>query len=173
MAWATSMAFGHRPICDKCSEMDALSLLALLGFVVACFVAGFGGAVFRPGEWYEHLAEPSWRPPNRLFVPVWTVLYLIIAVSGWLVWPEVGFAITVLPVRQSGNAPAHHGRIGKQGRAYARAMLVEAPGLLPLAAGWPARSSTLESSVFGQEGGTWAQHHTRPMRSQIVASSPG
>jgi hypothetical protein len=164
MAWATSMAFGHRPICDKCSEMDALSLLALLGFVVACFVAAFGGAVFRPGEWYEHLAEPSWRPPNRLFVPVWTVLYLIIAVSGWLVWPEVGFAITVLPVRQSGNAPAHHGRIGKQGRAYARAMLVEAPGLLPLAAGWPARSSTLESSVFGQEGGTWAQHHTRPMR---------
>ena len=100
-------------------------------------------------------------------------LYFIIAVSGWLVWREVGFAITVLPVRQSGNAPAHHGRIGKQGRAYARAMLVEAPELRPLAAGWPARSSTLESSVFEQEGGTWAQHHTRPMRSQIVASSPG
>jgi TspO/MBR family len=113
MAWATSMAFGHRPICDKCSEMDALSLLALLGFVVACFVAAFGGAVFRPGEWYEHLAEPSWRPPNRLFVPVWTVLYLIIAVSCWLVWPEVGFAITVLPVRQAMHRPIMGGSVSR------------------------------------------------------------
>ena len=78
--------------------MDAFSLLAMLGFMVACFVGPSGGAVFRPGEWYEHLAKPSWRPPNRLFVPVWTVLYLIIAVSGWLVWREVGFASAVLPL---------------------------------------------------------------------------
>jgi benzodiazapine receptor len=41
--------------------MDTFSLLALLGFMVACFVAALGGAVFRPGEWYEYLAKPSWR----------------------------------------------------------------------------------------------------------------
>lgn len=99
MAWATSMVFGHRPIRDKCGgTMDTFSLLALLGFIVACFVAALGGAVFRPGDWYEHLAKPSWRPPNRLFGPVWTILYFIIAVSGWLVWREVGFASAVLPL---------------------------------------------------------------------------
>jgi tryptophan-rich sensory protein len=56
------------------------------------------GAFFRPGEWYERLKKPSWRPPNRLFAPVWTVLYVMIAVSGWLVWREFGFAGAVLPL---------------------------------------------------------------------------
>ena len=36
--------------------------------------------------------------PNRLFGPVWTFLYLTIAVSGWLVWREAGFAGAVLPL---------------------------------------------------------------------------
>jgi translocator protein len=72
--------------------MDIASLVMLVGFVVACFLAASPGAVFRPGVWYERLAKPSWRPPNWLFAPVWTVLYLTIAVSGWLVWRGVGFS---------------------------------------------------------------------------------
>lgn len=68
------------------------SLLMLLGFTVLCFLAAAMGALFKPGEWYEQLAKPSWRPPNWLFAPVWTFLYLAIAVSGWLVWREVGLA---------------------------------------------------------------------------------
>ena len=47
---------------------------------------------------YEQLAKPSWRPPNRLFAPVWTVLYITIAVSGWLVWREAGFAGATVPL---------------------------------------------------------------------------
>lgn len=34
----------------------------------------------------EALANPSWRPANWLFAPVWTVLYISIAVAGWMIW---------------------------------------------------------------------------------------
>ena len=78
--------------------MDASSWLPLLGFIAACFLAAMTGAFFRPGEWYERLNKPSWRPPNRLFAPVWTVLYVMIAISGWLVWREAGFAGAALPL---------------------------------------------------------------------------
>ncbi len=73
------------------------SVVALAGFIAVCFLAAMIGAFFRPGEWYEHLKKPSWRPPNRLFAPVWTILYVMIAVSGWLVWRERGFADAVWP----------------------------------------------------------------------------
>ena len=49
MAWATSLAFGHRPVpVISAGPWDTFSLLALLGFIVACFVAALGGAMFRP-----------------------------------------------------------------------------------------------------------------------------
>jgi benzodiazapine receptor len=78
--------------------MDISSIAVLIGFVGACFLAATTGAVFRPGDWYERLAKPSWRPPNWLFPPAWAVLYLTIAVSGWLVWRTSGFAGAALPL---------------------------------------------------------------------------
>ena len=64
-------------------------LIALGGFIVLCFaVAAAGGAVTSTsvGTWYAGLAKPSFNPPDWLFGPVWTVLYLLIAVAGWRVW---------------------------------------------------------------------------------------
>jgi translocator protein len=49
--------------------MDIYSVFMLLGFIACCFLAALTGALFRPGEWYERLAKPSWRPPNRLILP--------------------------------------------------------------------------------------------------------
>jgi benzodiazapine receptor len=78
--------------------MDISSIVALIGFVGASSLAAAMGAVFRPGDWYEQLIKPSWRPPNWLFAPVWSVLYLAIAVSGWLVWRKSGLAGAALPL---------------------------------------------------------------------------
>jgi benzodiazapine receptor len=61
-----------------------LSLLLFLALVV-----GGGlliGSLTVPGGWYAQLTKPSFNPPGWLFAPVWTVLYLLIAVAGWQVY---------------------------------------------------------------------------------------
>jgi benzodiazapine receptor len=45
-----------------------------------------------PGEWYDSLAKPSWTPPNGVFGPVWTLIYVLMAIAAWLVWRKAGFA---------------------------------------------------------------------------------
>ncbi len=66
----------------------ALQGLGLFVFGIATAVAaGIGGlAVVSAREEYANLIRPPWAPPSWLFGPVWTVLYVSIAVSGWLVW---------------------------------------------------------------------------------------
>ena len=78
--------------------MDISSIIVLIGFVGTCSLAAMTGAMFRPGDWYEQLRKPAWRPPNWVFPPAWAFLYLTIAVSGWLVWLTAGLAGAVLPL---------------------------------------------------------------------------
>ncbi len=44
------------------------------------------GMVNIPGPWYEALQKPWFNPPNWLFGPAWTVLYILIAIVGWRIW---------------------------------------------------------------------------------------
>lgn len=79
--------------------------LGLIAFVVACFVAaGIGGWVTAPNipNWYADLAKPSWNPPNWVFGPVWTALYLGMAVAGWSVWRQGGWAGAARPLGMFG-----------------------------------------------------------------------
>lgn len=59
---------------------------SLLVFFVLVVVAASSGVLFQPGEWYATLRKPRWTPPNWLFGPVWSVLYIMIAIAGWMVW---------------------------------------------------------------------------------------
>jgi benzodiazapine receptor len=64
------------------------SLIPFIGIVA---LAAVSGAFFMPGEWYARISKPTWTPPNWLFAPAWTVLYMMIAIAGWLVWRIDGF----------------------------------------------------------------------------------
>lgn len=61
-------------------------------FILALFIAAvLGGGILIgasnvPGEWYASLNKPPFNPPNWVFAPVWSVLYIMIAIAGWRVW---------------------------------------------------------------------------------------
>ncbi|HEY1602236.1 MAG TPA: TspO/MBR family protein [Pirellulales bacterium] len=75
-----------------------------LGLVVSlavCFAAaGIGGALTATSltDWYLGLAKPSWNPPNWIFGPVWTMLYILMAIAAWLVWRAEGWRSAALPL---------------------------------------------------------------------------
>ena len=61
---------------------------ALLTWLGICFVAAGIGSVasIKAGSFYAQLARPEWAPPAFVFGPVWATLYVLMAVSAWLVW---------------------------------------------------------------------------------------
>lgn len=63
---------------------DTISLLVFLLVVVG---GGLSiGVLTAPDDWYAQLEKPAVTPPGWVFAPVWTVLYVVIAVAGWRVW---------------------------------------------------------------------------------------
>jgi benzodiazapine receptor len=70
------------------------NLPALAAFLALTLGAGALGAIFSPGfsasaaRWYAALAKPAWLPPQSWFGPVWTVLYVLLAIAAWIVWRE-------------------------------------------------------------------------------------
>jgi benzodiazapine receptor len=65
-------------------------VLSLVVFLAIVFLVGFFGSRFEPGAWYAGIDKAPWTPPNWLFGPVWTLLYIAIAVAGWKVWRRAG-----------------------------------------------------------------------------------
>jgi len=66
-------------------------VLGLGAFVLLCFgIEVLGGIATASGipDWYGSLRKPAFTPPSWLFGPVWTLLYPLVAVAGWLVWRE-------------------------------------------------------------------------------------
>lgn len=76
---------------NRPSLRDALGLLVFLG---VCFaVSGLGGLITAQsvGTWYQELAKPAFNPPDWIFAPVWTTLYLLMAIAAWRVWRQAGW----------------------------------------------------------------------------------
>ena len=62
-------------------------LPALAFFVLLVLGGGLAiGFLTAPGDWYAQLEKPPFNPPNWLFGPVWTIIYVCIAVAGWRIW---------------------------------------------------------------------------------------
>ena len=78
--------------------MSLHDVLGFMTFIVACAAAAAPGMKFRPGAWYAVLRKPAWTPPDWVFPVVWTVLYFMIAIAGWLVWTGAGSQDAVLPL---------------------------------------------------------------------------
>lgn len=52
-------------------------------------LVGFGGSYFTTPEitgWFQTINKPSWNPPNAVFAPVWTTLYVLMGIALFLVW---------------------------------------------------------------------------------------
>lgn len=66
---------------------NSLPMLAL--FLILPFAAGAIGSFFTFDaipSWYATLQKPFFSPPNYVFGPVWSALYLLIGISGYLAW---------------------------------------------------------------------------------------
>lgn len=64
-------------------------VLALVGFVGICLlVSAIGGAVTANSvdTWYQAINKPRFNPPEWVFAPVWTALYILMAIAGWRIW---------------------------------------------------------------------------------------
>jgi len=64
-----------------------LEAAKIFGCIVLCLLAGIIGALFTtigPGSWYTNLVKPSFNPPNWIFAPVWTTLYVLMGISLYL-----------------------------------------------------------------------------------------
>ena len=59
-------------------------IAGLIGFLALCFAVSIAGAVVTAtsvGTWYTTLQKPAFNPPNWIFAPVWTALFVMMAVA--------------------------------------------------------------------------------------------
>ena len=85
--------------------------LGFAGWLLVTFNAAAIGAAasVNAANFYSDLVRPEWAPPSSVFGPVWTALYLLMAIAAWLVWRVDGFraarsALTLFLIQLALNA---------------------------------------------------------------------
>jgi len=64
----------------------------ILILVVTCLAIGYLSGVVTRGsieEWFQFIKKPSFNPPNWIFQPVWSMLYIMMGIAGGLVWDKI------------------------------------------------------------------------------------
>lgn len=94
-------------------QIKAIDIIKLVISIGVCLAAGFIGSIFTNASiptWYTTLEKPSFNPPNWLFTPVWTILYILMGISASLVWrvglskPDVRMALIIFIIQLVLNA---------------------------------------------------------------------
>lgn len=88
--------------------MKKINLFRLTFSILILQLSGGLGAIFTfasVANWYPTLNKPFFTPPSWLFAPVWTLLYILIGVSFYLIWqkglkkPEIKNALKVFGIQ--------------------------------------------------------------------------
>lgn len=89
-------------------HIKAIDIIRLAISIGVCLAAGFIGSIFTTASiptWYTTLEKPSFNPPNWLFGPVWTILFILMGISAFLVWrvglsePNVRIALIIFVIQ--------------------------------------------------------------------------
>ncbi|WP_345815465.1 TspO/MBR family protein [Paraburkholderia sp. PREW-6R] len=68
---------------------------SLLAFLLLTLAAAGTASQFLPDAWYAALNKPAFNPPNWLFPPAWTALYVLMAIAAWRVWKSGGLSVPI------------------------------------------------------------------------------
>jgi benzodiazapine receptor len=68
-------------------------IIGLISWLILTFIAAAIGsaASAESGLFYQQISRPEWAPPAWLFAPVWTILYILMGISAWIIWRVDGF----------------------------------------------------------------------------------
>ncbi|MCX6709633.1 MAG: tryptophan-rich sensory protein [Candidatus Woesearchaeota archaeon] len=75
----------------KKDRIKLVNFLKLIASILICLGAGFIGSIFTMPSikgWYSTLNKPFFSPPNWVFAPVWTALFILMGISLYFVWSE-------------------------------------------------------------------------------------
>lgn len=76
---------------DKVKNMTKINYQKLIISLLLCLGAGFLGSLFTTpaiDTWYATLLKPFFNPPNWIFAPVWTTLFILMGIALYLIWQK-------------------------------------------------------------------------------------
>jgi len=80
-----------------CNKPTSVQFAGLIGWLLLCLGVGAVGGIASASaaDFYAELTRPTWSPPAWLFGPVWTFLYVSMAIAAWLVWRNGSKGVTL------------------------------------------------------------------------------